>query len=63
MSDKYRIIKLSFHIDIKTHKEWHSPNFGRVIYSKNRPLIDFQELQLKNVIGFYFMTLNICSLG
>ena len=32
--------------------------FGRGKYSKNLSLIDFQELQLKNVIDFCFITLN-----
>ena len=44
MSDEYGIIKLSFHINIETHSEWHWPNFGRGIYSKDMSLIDFQEL-------------------
>ena len=28
MSDENRIMKLSFHLIIKTHTEWHCPNFG-----------------------------------
>ena len=59
MSDQYRIIELLLHVNIKTHSEWHWPNFGRGIYSKNMSLIDFQELQLKNVTEFCFIILNI----
>ena len=44
MSDKYRIIKLSFHINFKTRNEWHCPSFGWGIYSKNMSLVDFQEV-------------------
>ena len=29
------IIKLPFHINIKTHSEWNSANFGRGKHSKN----------------------------
>ena len=47
MSDEYRIVKLSFHINIKTQSEQHWPNNG------------FQELQLKNVIEFGFNILYI----
>ena len=49
MEDEYRIIKLSFHINIKTHSEWHFLNFGREKYSKNMSFVDLQQLQLKNV--------------
>ena len=53
--DEYSIIKLSFHINIKAHSKWHCADFGRRKYLKNISLYDFQELQLKNVIDFYFI--------
>ena len=62
MQDEYRIIKLSFHIHIKTHSEWHCANFGQGKYSKTVSLFDFQELQLKNVINYCFIMLNTYSL-
>ena len=34
MSDEYRIIKLSFHLNIKTPCEWHSPNFDQEYIQK-----------------------------
>ena len=40
------MIKLSFHIHIKTHSEWYCANFGREKYSKNVSLFDFQELHI-----------------
>ena len=48
MQDEYRIIKLSFHINI-THIEWHFLNFGQEKYSKNMSFVDLQQVQLKNV--------------
>ena len=62
MSDGYKVIKPSFHINVKTHSEWLFPNLDRKIYSKNMSLIDFQELQLKRVIELCFIILNIYSL-
>ena len=35
MQDEYGIIKLSFHIKIKTYNEWNCTNFDGEKYSKN----------------------------
>ena len=52
----------AFNMNIKIHNEWHCAYFHRGKYLKNMALFDFQEVQLKNVIEFWFIILNISSL-
>ena len=49
-------------MNIKIHNEWHCAYFHRGKYLKNMALFDFQEVQFKNVIEFWFIILNISSL-
>ena len=50
----FLLLKLSFHINIKDHSDWHCATLGQGKCSKNMSLFDFEELQLKSVIYTWY---------